>query len=719
MVLGLRSKHRKGSSVHVEYFVNVQEIKPWPPSQSLRSVQYVLLQWENGDQNSGSLSSVVGNGSVEFNESFVLPVTLCIEKRARDNFQKNCLEFYLYESRKDKAAKGQLLGTAIINLADFGIIVEDLAIRAIVNCKKSSKNAAQPVLYVHVRPIDKDSFNPSPIGSLSKEVSLDKNGGESLSKLMTEINDNESEVASFTDDDVSSHSSRTTSSSTIEANKASFSENKEVADGKGKVQENAQQSVKKISVDKIASEVVSSDAYIQDKQIMEDMKDSLENILGSKSSLDAIRKHTTPSETLTFNRRVHGVQGTDIANNKLKHTKSVQLPFSPAKAFGFSDLTRNIEKATEVDNFERADSSAADNAATEGNKPSDGFSDSKDECKSRIEMLEEELREAAVVEASLYSIVAEHGSSPNKVHAPARRLSRFYLHACRGTAHAKRANAARAAVSGLVLVSKSCGNDVPRLTFWLSNSIMLRAIVSQSVRETLHADGINVETNGGGMGSGGRSSLKWDRFGSTEKERNHMIQELDDWENLHTFEIALENVEAWIFSRIVESVWWQTLTPHMQSTAAKAGSRGSSSRKSKYVLGDQEQGSFSIDLWKKAFKDACERLCPIRAGGHECGCLPVLARLVMEQLVDRLDVAMFNAILRESDEDMPTDPVSDPICDPKVLPILAGRSSFGAGAQLKNAVSRKIHITWLSFMLSFVSQHLVIGFQLVYKCTPE
>lgn len=60
---------------------------------------------------------------------------------------------------------------------------------------------------------------------------------------------------------------------------------------------------------------------------------------------------------------------------------------------------------------------------------------------------------------------------------------------------------------------------------------------------------------------------------------------------------------------------------------------------------------------------------------------------VMEQLVDRLDVAMFNAILRENAEEMPTDPVSDPISDSKVLPIPAGKSSFGAGAQLKNAVS--------------------------------
>lgn len=53
----------------------------------------------------------------------------------------------------------------------------------------------------------------------------------------------------------------------------------------------------------------------------------------------------------------------------------------------------------------------------------------------------------------------------------------------------------------------------------------------------------------------------------------------------------------------------------------------------------------------------------------------------------RLDVAMFNAILRDSADDIPTDPVSDPISDPKVLPISPGNASFGAGAQLKTAVT--------------------------------
>ncbi|KAF5208363.1 nucleolar-like protein [Thalictrum thalictroides] len=129
-----------------------------------------------------------------------------------------------------------------------------------------------------------------------------------------------------------------------------------------------------------------------------------------------------------------------------------------------------------------------------------------------------------------------------------------------------------------------------------------------------------------------------------------------------------------------------TLTPHMQSASKASDEKRTVSSKNTY--GDQEQTNSYVKLWKKAFKDACERLCPVRAAGHECGCLPVLARLVMEQCVNRLDVAMFNAILRESVDDIPTDPISDPIRDSKVLPIPAGNSSVGVGvgAQLKNVV---------------------------------
>lgn len=65
----------------------------------------------------------------------------------------------------------------------------------------------------------------------------------------------------------------------------------------------------------------------------------------------------------------------------------------------------------------------------------------------------------------------------------------------------------------------------------------------------------------------------------------------------------------------------------MQSAAAKSSSSRKTNGK-RYIIGDQDQGNFSIDLWKRAFKDSCERLCPLRAGGLDCGCLPVISRMV-------------------------------------------------------------------------------------------
>lgn len=853
MVLGLRTKNRKGVLVKVDYIVHVQEIKPWPPSQSVRSVQSVVFQWENGDQASGFLSCSVGNGRIEFSESFRLPVALYKDgkSRGRDSFQKNCLEFNLYEPRKDKAGKGQVLGSAIINLADYGIIEEAIAISTPLNCKKSHRNMVQPVIFLKIQPVAKDSTSSSPVVSLSKEASLDQDGGESVSELMSEENNEEVEIASFTDDDgASSHSSRIISSSAFEttgcspaqteengsgsakdslrrnneepapslgpapvkpeansvpeaskhlnwsssllstglltklespvndevsfsdfSKKSSMSSPEETvtnhvqsssssfgfqgkneesgkgtsferkvivrgkfADRSAKILSSTEESSRSNFIDNLATKVTPSGTKIQvgvssnlvatvesqangkddeksrrlnkndqeepttvadlhvdldeeEKEQQENgqgeqnlvkKKHSSENELVSKFTQDVTRKQVAlRSNTLAFNKRVPEMQGSLVTNNKLKHVKSVQLSSERAKPFGLLDHSPLMEKEKEIDIQEDSHKDAKGFAASERKERINNFSDSKVEVESRIKMLEEELREAAAIEVGLYSVVAEHGSSTNKVHAPARRLSRFYLHACKARTQAKRASAARAAASGLVLASKACGNDVPRLTFWLSNSIVLRAIVSQAVAEMPLSAGPSTRSGG-----------SRNRY---NKEENIARESSDDWEDPQTFILVLEKIEGWIFSRIIESVWWQTLTPYMQSTAAKIidGSRGSNSRKTygrRHSLGDQEQGNFSIELWKRAFKDACERLCPTRAGGHECGCLPVLSRLVMEQLVSRLDVGMFNAILRESAEEMPTDPVSDPICDSKVLPIPAGKSSFGAGAQLKNAV---------------------------------
>lgn len=238
MVLGLSAKNRKEASIHVNYQIHIQEIKPWPPSQSLRSLRSVMIQWQNGDRNSGStkvvvpsLGSVIGEGKIEFNESFRLPVTLLrdmnIKNKDADTFLKNCLEFNLYEPRRDKT---QLLATAAIDLADYGIVKETLNVNAPMDSKRSFRNTAQPVLFIGIQPIEKPVSHTSSSlrDGLSKEASLDKNGGESVSALVNEEYAEEAEFASFTDDDVSSHSSQTVYSSAIELHNGLAPQNEEV-----------------------------------------------------------------------------------------------------------------------------------------------------------------------------------------------------------------------------------------------------------------------------------------------------------------------------------------------------------------------------------------------------------------------------------------------------------------------------------------------------------
>ncbi|KAJ7970681.1 EEIG1/EHBP1 N-terminal domain containing protein [Quillaja saponaria] len=816
MVLGPRAKTRGSASVQIDYLIHIQEIKPWPPTQSLKSLRSVLIQWENGDRSSGStnlvvpsLGSVVGEGKIEFNESFRLPVTLLRDMSVKGGdgnaFKKNCLELNLYEPRKDKTVKGQLLGTAIIDLADYGLLKDTLSITAPLNCKRSFRNMDQPVLFVKIQPVDKGRTKSLPRERLLKGVSVDSNGGESVSSLMNEDYAEEAEIASFTDDDVSSHSSLAVypaselngsvppqheengsdvpthntgvinkkhclaSESGLENCHASISNSP--SDSSTKIQKHVSSSslvgdnVKEESTTSVRSndhehldqevhEMTSkgrskftsnshpnsngctSDSsikvgyhdnssmlvekpdsanrggsqsngkvYGKNEEIGQDWinKDTDNEVIYNNSRFNKERKGYIEDELLfgegskdqvLLSRDTYSlgggnidIKGNILKSERLKHVKSVRSSSDSVRSAGSLISNRETDmKEVDVVGDAKCSAGSIRNIERKDAKiyPKEARSvilDKKvQQLDHKIKMLEGEMREAAAIEAALYAVVAEHGSSMSKVHAPARRLVRLYLHAYRERILSRRAGAARSAVSGLVLVAKACGNDVPRLTFWLSNSIVFRTIVSEAIEEK----------EGHGKGDGRRSSpLRWKESCPGKAENTILYGGFGNWEDPCMLISALEKIEAWIFSRIVESIWWQTLTPCMQPVDAKATDKGSASRKRYGRISsscDEEQGSFSLDLWKNAFRDACERLCPVRAGGHECGCLPVLASLVMEQCVARLDVAMFNAILRESAEEIPTDPVSDPISDPKVLPIPAAKSSFGAGAQLKNAI---------------------------------
>jgi hypothetical protein len=67
-----------------------------------------------------------------------------------------------------------------------------------------------------------------------------------------------------------------------------------------------------------------------------------------------------------------------------------------------------------------------------------------------------------------------------------------------------------------------------------------------------------------------------------------------------------------------------------------------------------------------------------------------LCAQIIAECVERLDIAMFNGIMRNPEDDSPTDPLADPITDLSVLPIPVGALTFGAGSQLKNAVTYDI-----------------------------
>lgn len=95
---------------------------------------------------------------------------------------------------------------------------------------------------------------------------------------------------------------------------------------------------------------------------------------------------------------------------------------------------------------------------------------------------------------------------------------------------------------------------------------MLREIISQAFGSSSQSSPVVrfPESNGSVKRSNGKAStLKW-KGGSGGKQVNKhgFVQFVDDWQETKTFISALEKVESWIFSRIVESVWWQVKKIH-------------------------------------------------------------------------------------------------------------------------------------------------------------
>lgn len=81
---------------------------------------------------------------------------------------------------------------------------------------------------------------------------------------------------------------------------------------------------------------------------------------------------------------------------------------------------------------------------------------------------------------------------------------------------------------------------------------MLRAIIVQEFRneDLLNSANVRHEVHKN------KSLLQWEST-SWKNEKFSAAKEVDEWEVPSTFVSALERIEAWIFSRIIESIWWQ------------------------------------------------------------------------------------------------------------------------------------------------------------------
>ncbi|KAG8051086.1 hypothetical protein GUJ93_ZPchr0009g438 [Zizania palustris] len=584
---------------------------------------------------------------------------------------------------------------------------EETSVPVPLNSKRSLRNNAQPMVYLRIQPLDGDNSSVSSRDALSKEASVDRDSKELVSTTMSEEYTEDTEFASFTDDDeeapypyqsdgnVPTGSNRSQESLKgkdarivgTEDSRSPFDSQREVPSSSTKVRSD--------EVKKYPSQIQRANGHPGNLSLLSDLPGEQTPSIPAQNALRAGRKMSfaygmTESNQRNFGERTYSTLTSDRAKNM---RFSMRVPDFSGSVINkkVDSQTEEVKEADFQDVAVSHDIRASADDGTQAHVPiriSNNRNDSKvRELELRVELLEAELRETAAAEIGLYSVIAEHGSSANKVHTPARRLSRHFIHALKNWPRDKMGSAARSASSGLVLVAKACGYDVARLSFWLSNCVVLRTIVSETSKQS-NGNAINATNYGSKAAPRRDSASMWESL--NRKKGKLLSPELDNWDDVNTFIAALKKIESWIFSRIVESIWWQTCTPHMQSSHISSESLPSSNAKKCYgritVVGNQQQATLSIDIWKKAFKEASEKLCPARATGHECGCLPMLAKLVMEQCIARLDVAMFNAILRESDDEIPTNPMSDPITDPKVLPIPSGKFSFGAGVQLKNVI---------------------------------
>jgi len=100
-----------------------------------------------------------------------------------------------------------------------------------------------------------------------------------------------------------------------------------------------------------------------------------------------------------------------------------------------------------------------------------------------------------------------------------------------------------------------------RLTFWLSNTVALRTIISRTVKDPSNPAGSGRRRKTEEEGHGKiTASLRVNGLHPRKNENTALgYGGFGNWDDPQVLISALEKVEAWIFTRIIESIWWQVM----------------------------------------------------------------------------------------------------------------------------------------------------------------
>lgn len=85
--------------------------------------------------------------------------------------------------------------------------------------------------------------------------------------------------------------------------------------------------------------------------------------------------------------------------------------------------------------------------------------------------------------------------------------------------------------------------------------MVLRAIVTETSKQSNSGNNVNATDYNSITASRKNSASMWESL--NRKKGKLLSPEFDNWEDIDTFIAALKKIESWIFSRIVECIWWQ------------------------------------------------------------------------------------------------------------------------------------------------------------------